>query len=127
MYNESPIERRIAASANQIRYVKAELAGAGTYMIPLGHLVQGPLDRDKLAAAARALILRHEALRTRFELGEGTITAIVAVEPNFRFHVVSLADRSLDAFRNLAIPLIFDRVDPREARLARQDRGGGPG
>ncbi len=100
------------ASANQIRYVKAELAGAGSYMIPLGHLVQGPLDRDRLAGAVRALVLRHDALRTCFAVADGVILAQVHAAPQFQLHVVVMADETLAAFRDIAVPLIFARVDP---------------
>ncbi|MCZ8335774.1 MAG: AMP-binding protein [Rhodobacteraceae bacterium] len=102
------------ASANQARYVKAELTGAGTYMIPMGHLVKGALDPARLAAAARALVLRHDALRTVFEIKDGTVLALVSPEAHFQLHAISLEDHGLDAFRRVAIPLIFDSVDPRE-------------
>lgn len=47
------------ASANQARYVKAELAGAGTYMIPMGHLVKGATDDRRSARRAFSLADLH--------------------------------------------------------------------
>ncbi|GEM_PF-4095119 len=91
------------------------MAGTGTYMIPMGHLVRSRLDPDRLRAAATALVLRHDALRTRFEVADGAIFALVSSTPHFRFHVHLLTDPSLEAFRKWALPLIFDHVDPCDA------------
>lgn len=102
------------ASANQTRYVKAELADRGTYMIAVGHLVSAPLDEDRFRAAVDALVVRHPALRSRFDLIDGTV--LVHVEPNahYRCQVTQLADTSLEAFRTWALPLALADVDPLE-------------
>lgn len=107
-------EIRVAASENQVRYVLSELAGAGSYMISMGHLVEGTLDEQALRLASVALVLRHDALRTRFELSGGNVQALVSQEALFQFHACKLADQSLDAFREWALPLVFDDVDPRK-------------
>lgn len=82
-------------------------------MIAVGHLVGGALDRDRLHAAARALVERHEALRTSFAIDARAVTVHVSPEPRFGLHLVEPADRSLEAFRRQALPLIFEDVDPR--------------
>ncbi|WP_299917204.1 AMP-binding protein [uncultured Roseobacter sp.] len=109
---ESATELRVPASDNQSRYVKAELAGAGSYMIPLGHLVDGPFDRNTFSAAARNLVQRHESLRTRFEISGGHVSAVVSQVPSLQLHHCDMADQSLSAFRSWALPLVFDDVDP---------------
>ena len=101
------------ATPNQNRYVKSELTGAGSYMIPLGHVVQGALDLDALKQAAAQLVARHDALRTSFRLSDGVVSAEISAKPHFQFHHCSLTDDSLSAFRAWALPLVFDRVDPR--------------
>ena len=113
MYQDVSSEPKIA-TGNQFRYVKAEMAGAGTYMIAVGHLVHGPLDRERLHEAARALVQRHEALRTSFRIDSGTVTAHVSREARFEFHAFELADRGFETFRQRALPLIFNKVDTRK-------------
>ena len=113
MLQVNPAEFRRPASGNQARYVKAELAGAGTYMIPMGHLVQGPLDRARLRFAADSLVRRHDALRTRFEINDGQVAALITPEAEFCFDLLELSDREFEHFRAQAVPLLFDRVDPR--------------
>ncbi len=93
MLQVNPAEFRRPASGNQARYVKAELAGAGTYMIPMGHLVQGPLDRARLRFAADSLVRRHDALRTRFEINDGQVAALITPEAEFCFDLLELSDR----------------------------------
>ncbi len=107
-------DARVPASDNQSRYVKAELAGAGTYMIPLGHLVDGVFDESAFHTAAEALVRRHAALRTRFEISSGCVSAITGPEAAFQYHRGNLPDPGLAAFRDWALPLIFKDVDPRE-------------
>ena len=102
------------ASSNQVRYVLAELSGTGSYMIPVGHLVEGPFDELGFRRAARALVLRHDALRTRFQVADGGVRAVVGAEPEFRLHLNRMSDAGLSAFRDWALPLIFEDVDPRE-------------
>lgn len=113
MYQYVSSEPKIA-TGNQSRYVKAEMSGAGTYMIAVGHLVHGPLDRERLHEAARALVQRHEALRTSFRIDSGIVTAHVSREARFEFHAFELADRGFETFRQRALSLIFDKVDTRK-------------
>lgn len=107
-------ERCELASGNQRRYVRAELAGQGSYMIPLGHLVEGPFDEAAFRQAAHALVRRHEALRTRFEISGQEVLALVYPEPEAICATCALSDASLSAFRAWALPKIFKDVNPRE-------------
>ncbi len=106
------MDRRVGVSANQVRYVTSELAGAGSYMITMGHLVEGSFDEPAFRAAAEELVRRHDTLRTRFELKGGRIDALISPEPRFRYHVRQMTDPGLLAFRDWALPLVFDDVDP---------------
>lgn len=106
------IEKRLKASANQARYVKAELSGVGTYMISVGHLVQGPFDESAFRKATDALLTRHAALRTSFEIS-GDVFAVVNQKPAYRYHVCKPKNECLASFRRWALPLVFNDVDPR--------------
>ncbi|WP_424989516.1 AMP-binding protein [Fluviibacterium sp. S390] len=105
--------RTVTATPNQTRYVRSELAEAGSYMISMGHLVQGQLDETRFRAAATQLVLRHDALRTSFDIIQGAVQARISEEPQFQYHSCRLADDSLSAFRSWALPLVFEDVDPR--------------
>jgi thioesterase domain-containing protein/aryl carrier-like protein len=97
----SPAERRQALRELLIRRRRAELVGGGvvpvgrdgllplswqqlglwflyqwdpesaTYHLPLVLRLRGELDREALAVALRAVIVRHEGLRTRFVVRDG--------------------------------------------------------
>ncbi|MEM6887384.1 MAG: AMP-binding protein [Pseudomonadota bacterium] len=105
-------KNRVRASANQVRYVKAELSGTGSYMIPVGHEVSGAFDQTAFQAAVHALVARHDALRTHFHLRDGEIDAFISAEPHYQFHQIELPEGTLAAFRDWALPLIFNAVDP---------------
>lgn len=100
------------ATKNQTRYVKAELSGAGTYMIAVGHLVSGSLDRQKLSVAVQAMVERHDALRTVFRVSGGDIIAQVLPVARFGFYVIEPDNLDFETFRQQALPLIFNDVDP---------------
>ena len=105
---------RVRVSRNQRRYVMAELSGAGSYMIGLGHRVEGPVDLDAVKFAFEAVVARHDALRTSFTLKQGEIEARVASSPRFRFETTQSTGRFQD-FRAWAVPLVFQDVDVGDA------------
>lgn len=106
------VEKRLVAQPNQSRYVKAELADVGTYMIAVGHCVSGKFDESAFRVAVEKLMFRHEALRTRFEISD-QILAVVDHNPAYQFHLYAIENQNLAEFRQWALPLIFDGVDPR--------------
>jgi len=105
---------RIRVSRNQRRYVTAELSGAGSYMIGLGHRVEGPADLDAIQRAFSFVVARHEALRTSFSLRQGEIEGSIAPFPRFRFETTRSNGRFED-FRSWAVPLVFRDVDVSDA------------
>nr|WP_052478380.1 SDR family NAD(P)-dependent oxidoreductase [Kibdelosporangium sp. MJ126-NF4]CTQ90775.1 Non-ribosomal peptide synthetase [Kibdelosporangium sp. MJ126-NF4] len=60
------------------------------YNIPLVFGVDGVLDIDTVKAALRAVIGRHEALRTTFTENDGELSQVVAEQPSFGFDVVDV-------------------------------------
>lgn len=52
----------------------------------------GPFDRGALAAALRAMVARHEVLRTRFELAGGAPMQAIAADAEVPLSVIDLRD-----------------------------------
>lgn len=89
-------------------------------MIAVVHPVEGPLEIDRLKRAARALVARHDALRSRFRVVDGVYRARIDPEPAFAFHVLDLPDESFETFRRAALPLIMADIDVSDpSRLVR--------
>lgn len=105
--------RTSPATSNQSRYVLAELAGAGSYMISVGHFVTGTFDRSRFKAACLSLLQRHEALRTRFEVSDRRVFSHVDEKPTLWLRSTRHSDGSFEAFSAWATPKIFEQVDPR--------------
>lgn len=101
------------ATPNQSRYVLAELAGAGSYMISVGHFATGRFDRSRFKAACLSLLQRHEALRTRFEVTDRRVFSHVDDKPTLWLRSTRHSDDSFEAFSAWATPQIFEQVDPR--------------
>ena len=58
-----------------------------TYNVPLVYEFEGALDIGQWRAALQQLVLRHEALRTRFELVDGVLKQVVCSADAFRLEV----------------------------------------
>ena len=58
----------------------------------------GHFDLDALARAVKALVARHEVLRTRFEPGESTPYQVVEPEVSVPLRSIDLEDMSLEQF-----------------------------
>ncbi len=108
-----PLRSR-AANVNESRYVLAELADAGSYMISMGSRVEGPLDLSRLQDAFRDVVARHEAMRTGFVVASRRVLAQTHDAPAFTFHHTAMEDAGFEAFRDWAVPLVFDGVRPEE-------------
>lgn len=102
--------KTIEPTRNQVRYVTAELHGAASYMIGLGHCIEGTCDEEKIRAAFRSIVERHEVLRTGFSLRNGVVSGNVYAEAKFRFLTTTL-DGSFEDFRVWAVPHVFQDVD----------------
>ncbi len=65
--------------AQQRLWFLDRLDGAGTaYNMPVALRLKGPLQRDALAAAFRAIVDRHEVLRSRIEIVDGVPAVCIA-------------------------------------------------
>lgn len=90
----------------------AELAGAGSYMISIGHLVSTTFDEKRFERACVTLLERHEVLRSHFEIRGRTINAVVSEKPVLTFQKTRMQDQAFETFRDWAVPLVFQAVDP---------------
>ena len=70
--------------------------GHTAYVVPLAMRLAGPLDPDRLERALRAVVARHEALRTRFPAPDGS--PVQDIRPAAAFAVERVEDLAgLDA------------------------------
>ncbi|MET9963043.1 amino acid adenylation domain-containing protein [Streptomyces sp. NPDC006326] len=81
-----------ASRAQHRMYFLQQLAGdAPTYHVPLFHRLRGAVDGGALREAARVLVERHEALRTRFVVQDGELLQLVAREAAFEWAETDVA------------------------------------
>ncbi|MEU5578458.1 amino acid adenylation domain-containing protein [Streptomyces huasconensis] len=95
---------RIPASRGQqaLWFLDLVHRGAPTYAIPLGYLIRGPLDLDRLDTALSALVARHEALRTVFEQRDGTVRQHIRPAGPVRTALTVVPDRAEASRRAMA-------------------------
>jgi non-ribosomal peptide synthetase component F len=108
--NASEVLRSRDATVNETRYVIAELAEAGSYMISMGHRVEGALDVERLRTSFAEVVGRHEAMRTGFVIAGRIVEARVHSARKFGFSHITVDEIGPEAFRNWALPLVFDGV-----------------
>ncbi|MBW7473807.1 amino acid adenylation domain-containing protein [Paenibacillus oenotherae] len=99
-----PSDTYPVSSGQRRMYVMGQFENVGTaYNMPDALLLEGPIQRDRLASAFQALIARHEPLRTSFEMaGEEPVQRIHA---SAELHIEYMeaagreeADRLVEAF-----------------------------
>ncbi|RIK56258.1 MAG: non-ribosomal peptide synthetase, partial [Nitrospira sp.] len=77
--------------AQQRLWVLAQLEPDSTaYIIPIALRVRGPLDVEALERSFRAVMRRHEALRTTFHSLNGVPMQVIAAEPAFTLPLIDL-------------------------------------
>ncbi|WP_460320745.1 amino acid adenylation domain-containing protein [Paenibacillus sp. YSY-4.3] len=110
------------SSAQKRLLILNELEGAGTtYNMPFVLQLSGSLDRSKLQQAFAALIRRHEAFRTSFQLREGELVQIVHPEVAFAIREMAIADepaRIKEAIRQFVQPFNLQQAPLIRAGLA---------
>ncbi len=105
----APRDRDLVLSFGQERlWFLHQLDPAGAvYNVPSALRLEGPLDVEALERALRAIVRRHEVLRTTFAAVAGKPVQIVHPEPDLRLEVVrwpalSPADREDEARKEVA-------------------------
>ncbi|EFM11230.1 amino acid adenylation domain protein [Paenibacillus curdlanolyticus YK9] len=86
-------------SSGQLRlYVIQQLALDSTaYNLPGLFRLEGALDRERAEQALRALIARHESLRTSFAVEDGQFMQFIQQEAPFQFGYREAAEEGLEA------------------------------
>jgi amino acid adenylation domain-containing protein len=86
-------ERRPAARGQQALWFLDQVhGGAPTYAIPVAYRIRGPLDIRRLETAVTAVVGRHEALRTVFEVGDGKVWQRIRPPAAVHVEVCEVAD-----------------------------------
>ncbi|MGH9333361.1 MAG: AMP-binding protein, partial [Vicinamibacteria bacterium] len=62
---------RLSFSQRRMWFFDQMVPGSPAYNIPLALRIRGPLSEEGLSRALRAVVSRHEALRTTFEVADG--------------------------------------------------------
>ncbi|MHC5290487.1 lichenysin non-ribosomal peptide synthetase LicB [Bacillus licheniformis] len=84
------------SSAQRRMYILNQLEEASTsYNVPAVLLLEGELDKERLEDAFRALISRHETLRTSFELIDGEI--VQTIHQDAVFHLTESVAEEAEA------------------------------
>jgi non-ribosomal peptide synthetase component F/thioesterase domain-containing protein len=98
------------AGLEQSRYwLLDQLAGASTASnMAVAFRLEGPVRDDVAEACVRALVLRHEALRTTFRMVDGSLSQIIFEEPAYSFTVSDLRNLEVSERTERAEELIHD-------------------
>lgn len=109
----------LPATPGEERYATAERLTPETYMIPRLLRLEGALDRARLAAAIRALVQRHPALRTGLVANEsGDFAAYVAAHGPDQLQYVELPGADLAAVNDWLRPRVLRKPDLSPPSLA---------
>lgn len=85
------------SSAQKRLFVIEQLGGMGiTYNIPQVVTIEGKLDVKKLEESFKMLILRHEALRTSFELVDGEPVQKIAQDVDFSIYYTRADEKDIE-------------------------------
>lgn len=106
------------SSAQRRMYILNQLNDGGTsYNLPAALLLQGDLDKSRLENAFQQLILRHEILRTSFEITEGTLVQKIHDDVPFHLNQTVVSKQAIDVqIRDFVRPF-----DLQEAPLVRAE------
>ncbi|MGX1571884.1 amino acid adenylation domain-containing protein, partial [Paenibacillus terrae] len=104
------------SSAQKRLYILSHLEGGDvSYNMPGVLTVEGPLQTDRLEAAFRQLIERHETLRTSFEMVEGEVVQRVYDQVEFAVERLQVSEAEAEAY----IESFVRSFDLRQAPLLR--------
>jgi amino acid adenylation domain-containing protein len=89
----SPGLQSIPAAASQERlwFLEQFTPGSASYHLPVTHRLTGSLDVSALQQSLRALVQRHEALRTSFQPRDGKLMQVIADAIDLPFTAVNLS------------------------------------
>jgi amino acid adenylation domain-containing protein len=105
-------------------YLLNEAEPVGTsYNVPTTHLVEGELDLERIQAALRQLVARHETLRTSFHIVDGGPVQVVHESVDLPLEVLEVEESADEAEMIVRAREVFARFlrpfDLRQAPLIR--------
>ena len=94
------------SSAQKRMYFASQMAGDNSilYNIPGGFVLDGKVDIAKLEKCLKALINRHESLRTYFELHNDNV--VQKIKNNIDFKLEIIKDKEIDDLNSIFVDLI---------------------
>ena len=105
---------------NEERYVLAEALTPATYVTPWAHLIEGPLDAERLRLALGKMAERHDVMRTCYHRhGPATWTRAVLPDARPLLKLLVRPGQSLAQLRAELEPWLFAPVDFTPATLCR--------
>lgn len=85
------------SSVQERMYYNQELKKESTsYNLPMAWEIKGAFDKARVETVFKALISRHEVLRTAFRIEQGELFQFVEKEVDFEITEVSIADENVD-------------------------------
>ncbi|WP_216216087.1 non-ribosomal peptide synthetase [Amycolatopsis aidingensis] len=117
-----PVELPASSFQERIFLAQRVEPEAHRYVVPLLWRVSGTLDTDRLAGALAAVVRRHEILRTRFEVVDGTLRQRVG-EP-WQPALVEEAVPDLDGWLRDQLATPIDPASGRPLRCGLVSAGG---
>ncbi|QOT00300.1 amino acid adenylation domain-containing protein [Brevibacterium sp. JNUCC-42] len=111
-------------SAQKRLYVISQFDGVNTgYNMPIIAELRGDLDKDRLRQALQAVVLRHDTLRTSYEMVEGVLVQRIHENADVPVGIVQAPEVQSDADAvTLIHDLITDAIRPFDLRVAPQLR-----
>ncbi|MGW9571720.1 amino acid adenylation domain-containing protein [Paenibacillus terrae] len=100
------------SSAQKRLYVLQQMEGAEqSYNMPAVFDLEGPLVQERFNAVIKELVRRHEALRTSFELVDGTPMQRVWEETNFAVEYVQASQKeAAEMLAHLVRPFVLNQA-----------------
>ena len=81
---------------------------SSSYNVHATLVLNGTVDVPALEAAMRRVLMRHEVMRTRFPMVDGSPSQVIAAEPDFELVLVELRDMDGGFLARTAADLPFD-------------------
>lgn len=96
-----PVTAPVSGAQKRILLWQAKNPGSSAYNMTGGFRIEGRLDEEKLQEALNALVVRHEALRTHFEIVKGELVQVIEPPQPFPLEVeeAEREDRIEEAIR----------------------------
>jgi amino acid adenylation domain-containing protein len=83
---------RLSYAQERLWFLSELMGASAVYTIPLALRISGEVDEDALLASLRALVERHESLRTRFEKRDGVAVQAIELPDAVVLEVEAVAD-----------------------------------